>query len=52
MVKEITKNGKKYFACTVCEMIFKKRRQAVHCETRCEEGKECSGKMIRHCVQL
>lgn len=52
MVKEINKNGKRCFVCSICEMIFKKRRQEIHCEIRCKEGKVCSGKMIRHSVQF
>lgn len=52
MVVMIAKNGREYFTCEICDMVFKKRKQAVHCETRCKEGKECQGKMIRHCVQF
>ena len=52
MVNMINKNGREYYVCLLCDMVFRKRRQAEHCEIRCKQGKECQGKMIRHCVQF
>jgi uncharacterized C2H2 Zn-finger protein len=52
MVNIILRNNKEYFVCPLCDMVFKKRKQAEHCEVRCKEGKECQGKMVRHCVRF
>jgi uncharacterized C2H2 Zn-finger protein len=52
MVFVFTKRGNEYFGCEVCDMIFKKRRQAEHCETRCKKGIKCQRKMIRRCVHF
>jgi len=52
MVEEFIKKGRKYFACSICGMTYKKTRQAIYCEMRCKEGKECQRKMIIHSVHF
>jgi len=52
MVKEIEKNGKKYYQCEICKMYYKTIDLAQECEDFCEKYKSCSLEIIKHAVQI
>ena len=40
MVKEIDRNGKKYFKCEECKFYYKTRYLAVRCQEWCDQNEK------------
>lgn len=51
-MKEIVKNGKKYFMCEECGMYYLERELAEKCEAFCKKFKGCNLEITKHAVQL
>ena len=52
MVKEIEKNGKKYYICEICKFAYESREWAEKCENFCKEYNSCSLEITKHAVEL
>jgi len=52
MVKEITKNGKKYYLCEACDMYYGERGIAKKCEDFCNKYKSCSLELTKHAIEI
>ena len=52
MVKEIEKEGKKYFQCEACGFYYKDKKWAEKCEEFCNKNKSCSVEITKHSVQI
>lgn len=52
MVKEVDKNGKKYFQCEICKFYYKTRELAQKCEDFCNKYKSCSIEITKHAVKI
>ena len=53
MVKEITKNGKKYYECEACNMMYyESKEMAQKCEDFCNKYKSCDLEIIKHAVEI
>nr|MBI4156344.1 hypothetical protein [Candidatus Woesearchaeota archaeon] len=50
MVKEIDRNGKKYFKCEECKFYYKTRYLAVRCQEWCEQNASCNLAITKHAV--
>ena len=42
MVKKIDKEGKEYYQCEECKLIYKEEGIAKKCENWCKENKSCN----------
>ena len=42
MIKEVEKNGKKYYECELCGLVYNNKDTAEQCEKFCEEHKGCN----------
>jgi|TARA_Y100000031_G_C8069787_1_gene314582 hypothetical protein len=52
MVKELEKDGKKYFQCEICNFYYETEELAEKCEQYCKENKSCSLEITKHAIQL
>jgi len=52
MVKEIEKNGKKYYICPACNFAYEEKQWAEKCQAFCEEYNSCSLEITKHAVQI
>ncbi len=52
MVKEIEKEGKKYFQCEACGFYYRDGGWAKKCEEFCNKNKSCSIEITKHSVQI
>ena len=52
MVKEVTKNNKKYFQCEECGFYYKDKGWAEKCEAFCKKHKSCSIEITKHSVKV
>ena len=52
MVKEITKDGKRYFICEACNMAYNDKELAQKCEDFCNKYHSCSLEITKHTVEL
>jgi len=52
MVKEIEKQGKKYFQCEACGFYYKDKKWAEKCEEFCNKNKSCSIEITKHSVKV
>lgn len=52
MVKEVLKNGKKYYMCEACDMFYENRELAQKCEDFCNKYHSCSLEITKHAVKL
>ena len=52
MVKEITKDGKKYFQCESCGFLYEDKELAQKCEDFCNKYHSCSLEITKHAVEL
>ena len=52
MVKEVTKNNKKYFQCEICGFYYKERVWAKKCEAFCKKYKSCSLEITKNSVKI
>jgi hypothetical protein len=50
MVKDIVKNGKKYYQCGLCDFLYEDRIWAEKCEKFCRENKACSVEITKHAI--
>ena len=42
MIKEFEKDGKKYYKCELCGLVYSEKEWAEKCEKFCEEHKGCN----------
>lgn len=52
MIKEIEKDGKKYYICKLCKMAYNSKELAQKCEDWCRKYKSCNLEIIKHAVEL
>jgi hypothetical protein len=52
MVKEVEKNGKKYYQCEICEFYYADRETAEKCERFCREHNACSTEITKRAVKV
>ena len=52
MVKEINKQGKKYFECEECNFSYKDRKIAKECEDYCKKHHACSTEITEHAIKV
>ncbi|MFB6246406.1 MAG: hypothetical protein ABEI74_02340 [Candidatus Pacearchaeota archaeon] len=52
MVKEVTKEGEKYFQCEECDLYYKTKELADKCEEFCKKNNACSIEITKHAVKL
>jgi len=52
MVKEITKNGKTYYQCEICEFYYETSELAQQCEDFCRKHNSCSLEITKHAVKV
>ena len=52
MVKEIKKNGKKYYTCEICKFAYKEKQLAKKCQDFCKAHKSCSLEITKHAVKI
>tara|TARA_Y100000294_G_scaffold173634_1_gene190165 strand:+ start:2800 stop:2958 length:159 start_codon:yes stop_codon:yes gene_type:complete len=52
MVKEIEKEGKKYYICGECEFVYDSKEWAQKCEDCCKEHHSCNIEITKHAVKL
>jgi hypothetical protein len=52
MVKEIKKDGKKYYQCEEYLMYYLDKNIAKKCEVFCKKNKACNLDLIKHAVEL
>ena len=50
MVKEIKKEGKKYYVCEDCKFLYLDGEWAEKCEKFCSENKMCNREITKHSV--
>lgn len=51
MVKEVEKNGKKYYQCEMCKFYYETKELADKCEAFCKKHNSCSLEIIKHAVK-
>ena len=51
MVKEIEKQGNKYFQCEVCNFLYEDKEWAEKCEAYCKKYKSCSLDITKHATK-
>ena len=52
MVKELTKDGKTYYQCEICEFYYDKRELAQKCQDWCKEHNSCNLEITKHAVKI
>lgn len=52
MVKEIEKEGRKYYQCAICGIYYETREWAQKCEEFCRKNKSCSVEITKHAVEI
>lgn len=52
MVKEVEKEGKKYYRCEACGFFYKTRELAQKCQDWCERTKSCNIEITKHAVKF
>jgi len=52
IVKEVEKEGKKYYVCTACNFAYIEKEWAEKCQAFCEENKSCSLEITKHAVKI
>lgn len=50
MVKEKTKNNKRYYICEECNFAYKDRKTAEKCEAYCKKHHSCSIDITKYAV--
>jgi len=52
MVKEVIKNGKKYYECEECKFYYKTKEWAEKCEEFCKKHNACSIEITKYSVSI
>jgi len=52
MVKEVKKEKKTYYRCTICKFNYESKQLAQQCEAYCEKFKSCSLEITKHAVEV
>lgn len=52
MVRKIIKQGKEYFECEECSLIYLERGIAEKCENYCKAHYACSIEITKHAVKI
>ncbi len=50
MPKEVTKEGKKYYKCEECGLLYTNKETAEECQAWCSKHKSCNLEIIRRSV--
>ena len=50
LVREISKNGERFYVCEACGIIYKEKSWATKCEDYCTKHGACSLEIISHAV--
>ena len=51
MPKEIEKDGKKYYQCEECKLLYAERETAEKCQAWCPEHKSCNLEIIKYAIK-
>lgn len=51
MVKEITKEDKKYYQCEECDLFYLDKETAEKCQMWCKENQSCNLEIIQQAVR-
>jgi len=51
MVEEKIIEGKKYFICEGCSLVYKDKEWAVKCQDWCRETQTCSIEITKHAIK-
>ena len=51
MTEEIEKDGKKYYKCEQCGLVYSDKEMAERCQRWCSEHKSCNLEIIKHAVK-
>lgn len=52
MVRDISKNGEKLYACEICKLLYKERRWAEKCQNFCKKYNACSLDITHHAIKV
>jgi len=52
MVREISKNNKKYYQCEECKFFYGTKSLARKCENWCEKYKSCNLEITKNSVKI
>ena len=52
MVKEVEKDGKKYYKCEECDFLYKDKELSKKCESWCNEHHSCNLEITKHAVKI
>lgn len=52
MVKQVKRQGGKYYQCEKCEFIYEDRGWAEECEKWCKENNSCNIEITKHSIKM
>ena len=52
MVKETTKDNKKYYSCEICGFTYEEKSTAEECQAYCKAHNSCSMEITKRAIQL
>ncbi len=51
MVKEVEAQGRRYFYCESCKLLYEDKKWAEECERGCKKNKTCDLGITRHSIK-
>jgi hypothetical protein len=52
IIKQTKKQGKTFYQCEECKLVYKSKEWAKKCEDWCKENKSCNIEIIKHAVKM
>ena len=52
MVKEIEKQGRKFYQCEKCKFVYEDKNWAEKCEAWCKENNSCNLEITKHATHF